>query len=98
MPEEIYSERVIPKGRVKSVAEEPLEKFRLDHKERMYRFWVLTAFGIAVIFLCIYIVTSGNPEVHDFKSGAWSILTALGGGVVVAMTGASVEGRRRGDP
>jgi len=89
MPESLYSESFLPKGEVGSVSEEPLEKFRILHRERMFRFWAVAFFGLVVVLLCIYILIGGNAEVHEFRSAAWGFLSALGGGFVVYMTGAS---------
>jgi hypothetical protein len=96
MAELLRSDKVIPKGQVGSVVEDPLEKFRLEHKERMHRFYVIVIFGLLFNILCIYIIVSGNTELHDYRSGAWGFLSAFGGGFIVYLTGAGAgsDGRR----
>ncbi len=95
MTEEIDSAKVVRRGEVGEVNEDPIAKYRLEHRERMLRFWVVTVFGFIYIALCIYIITSGNPELHDYKAGAWGFLSALGGGIVVYITGSVNEQRNK---
>ena len=91
MAQIIESADVVPRGSVGPVREEPIERARFEHKERMTRLYIAACFIFILFGLCIYVLITDNVQVKDYKTGAWGLIGSLGGGLISYFTGISTS-------